>query len=271
VRPALPENRLVARTLERRWEEALEEVRRLEEDYARFRRRQPATLTQREVDQIRALAQDLPALWHAPTTTAADRQQIIRFLVQRVAVDLDGNSNRVRVTLTWVGDHTSAHEVARPVLRYEQAADFPRLLARIRDLWAAGLSLAGIAERLNAEGYRPVKGAERFHGALVGRILRRRAPDRGPRARRGRGQVQKDEWLVVELSAQLGIPKNTLHAWMRRGWVHYRRLEGYRAPCLCWADASELRRLRRLSQTPRGWWDPPLPAELTTPRRPPGA
>jgi hypothetical protein len=87
------ENRLVARTLERQWEEALQEVRRLEEDYARFRRQQPATLTEREVDQIRALAQDLPALWQAPTTTAADRQHIIRFLVERVAVDMrDGET-----------------------------------------------------------------------------------------------------------------------------------------------------------------------------------
>lgn len=66
-----PENRLVARTLERQWEESLEEVRRLEEDYARFRRQQPAPLTEQEVEQIRALAQDLPALWQASTTTSA--------------------------------------------------------------------------------------------------------------------------------------------------------------------------------------------------------
>ena len=60
------------------------------EDYARFRRQQPATLTAREAEQIRLLSQDLPALWHAPTTTAADRQEIIRLLVERVVGGLPG-------------------------------------------------------------------------------------------------------------------------------------------------------------------------------------
>ena len=43
-------------------------------------------------------------------------------------------------------------------------------------------------------------------------------------------------------------------------------LTGPRAPWACWVDAGELRRLRRLRQTPHGWWDPPLPTELTTPK-----
>jgi DNA-binding transcriptional MerR regulator len=265
-----PENRLVARTLERHWEEALQELRTLEEDYERFRCQQPATLTRHEVEQIRALAEDLPTLWQAGTTTAADRQQVIRFLVERVVVAVDGTSDRAQVTVEWVGGQATPHALLRPVLRYEQSVDFPRLLARIRELRAGGLSFTRIAERLNAEGYRPIKGARRFHGDLVGRILKRRSPDRTFRALGAREVLQKDEWLVVDLSARLGISKNTLHAWMRRGWIRYRRLEGYRAPCLCWADASELRRLRRLSRTPRGWWDPPLRAELTTPKPRPG-
>jgi DNA invertase Pin-like site-specific DNA recombinase len=135
-RAAEPENRLVTRTPERQWEEALQEVRRLEEDYARFRRQQPAALTEREVGQIRALALDLPALWQAPTTSAADRKQVIRFLVERVAVDIDREGDRVRVQLTWVGGQTSEHEVVRPVLRYEQTEGFDRLLGRIRELRA---------------------------------------------------------------------------------------------------------------------------------------
>ena len=68
-----PENRLVVRGLERRWEEALKEQRDLEEEYARFSRNQPAGLSAGERAQIRALAKDVPGLWHAPATTAADR------------------------------------------------------------------------------------------------------------------------------------------------------------------------------------------------------
>ena len=60
-----PENRLVVRELERRWEEALKEQRRLEEEYARFRRNQPEGLSASEREQIRSLARDMPALWQA--------------------------------------------------------------------------------------------------------------------------------------------------------------------------------------------------------------
>jgi hypothetical protein len=261
-----PENRLVARTLEQQWEEALQELRRLEEDCARFRRQQPAVLTERDLDQIRALAQDLPALWQAPTTTAADRQQIIRFLVDRIVVDSGEGNDRVGLTVTWVGGQTSAYEVVRPVLCYEQTAGFDRLLARTKELRALGLTCAGVAEQLNAEGFRPLKQADRLSGDIVSRVLRRRAPEAQTGAERWRAELQKGEWLVADLVATLGVPKCTLHAWIRQGWIHHRRLAGYRAPIVCWADADELRRLRRLRRTPHGWWDPPLDAEVTTPK-----
>src|SRR5262249_12479469 len=91
-----PETRLVARDLERRWEEALQEQRRLEEGYARFGRQQPEGLSAAERAQIRALAQDLPALWQAPTTTAADRQRMVRLLIEEVTVTVRGASEKVQ-------------------------------------------------------------------------------------------------------------------------------------------------------------------------------
>jgi DNA invertase Pin-like site-specific DNA recombinase len=260
-----PENRLVGRTLERRWEEALQEVRRLDEEYARFRQAQPTALTRHEVDQIRDLARDLPTLWGAPTTTSADRQQIIRFLVERVEVAVEGVSDRVLVTITWAGGQSTRHEVTRPVGRYEQTADFDRLMARVRELRAAGLSFAAIAEPLNAEGYRPPKCAERFHKDIVGRLLKRRTPGGPPEAAMDRDVLGQHEWFVVDLAKRLGVGKTTLHAWLQRGWVRYRRLPGYRGRCVCWVDAEELARLERLARAPRGWWDPP-PSELTTPK-----
>ena len=52
---------------------------------------------------IRALAADLPAVWSAATTTPADRQRIARLLLERVVVTVDKASERVDVTLHWVG------------------------------------------------------------------------------------------------------------------------------------------------------------------------
>jgi hypothetical protein len=100
---AEPENRLVVRELERRWEEALKEQRRLEEAYARFSRDQLRGLSAYEREPIRALARDRPALWQAPATTAADRQRIVRLLVEEVVVTVRGESEWVDVTIHWAG------------------------------------------------------------------------------------------------------------------------------------------------------------------------
>jgi DNA invertase Pin-like site-specific DNA recombinase len=263
---AEPENRLVQRTLERRWEESLQEVRRLEEEYTRFRQTQPTTLTSHEVEQIRKLARDLPALWDAPTTMSADRQQVIRFLVERVGVEIEGVSDRVRVTITWAGGQHTHHELIRPVGRYKQTADFERVMSCIGELRAAGQSFPVIADQLNREGFRPPNRAVRFGKDIVGRLVRKHMScDRTHPESPGVG-LSRDEWFVIDLAAKLGLGKTTIHAWLRRGWIRYRRLPGYLGRCVCWADAGELERLGQLAQTPRGWWYPPPPAELTTPK-----
>jgi DNA invertase Pin-like site-specific DNA recombinase len=263
---AEPENRLVQRTLERRWEETLQEVRRLEEEYARFRQTQPITLSRAEVDQIRELALDLPTLWDALTTTPADRQRIIRFLVERVEVTVEGVSERVQVTITWAGGQQTNHEVIRPVGRYKQTADFDRLMARIRELRAEGLSFAATADRLNTEGFRPPKEAERFHKDIVCRLAREYMPSHCSTPSSLRAALGQNEWFVIDLAKRLGIGKSTLHFWLHQGWIRYHRLPGYRGRCVCWADAGELERLGRLARTPRSWWAPALPSELITPK-----
>ncbi len=77
-----PENRLVARELEARWEEALRALQELERTYATAQRTALAPLTAQEQDAVRHLAEDLPALWASPTTTDADRKRLLRLVIQ---------------------------------------------------------------------------------------------------------------------------------------------------------------------------------------------
>src|SRR5690606_3961054 len=81
-----PENRLVARTLEREWEEALAAEARVQADHARFLARRPLPLDAAEREAIRQLAEDIPALWRAPGTAAGDRQAIARLMLDEVVV-----------------------------------------------------------------------------------------------------------------------------------------------------------------------------------------
>src|SRR5262249_23761091 len=89
-----PENRLVARELERCWEEAPGHEQHLHEEYARFRRECPPALTSREREAILRLAHDVPALWHAAETAPQDRQEIVRVLVEHITIDVHDESEQ---------------------------------------------------------------------------------------------------------------------------------------------------------------------------------
>jgi hypothetical protein len=103
-----PENRLVARELERRWEEALKQKQRLDDEYDRFLCSAPAELDDAALSSIRGLAADLPAVWSAATTMSADRQRVARLLLERVVVTVDKSSERVDVTVTVHGSRMTS-------------------------------------------------------------------------------------------------------------------------------------------------------------------
>src|SRR5262249_12399864 len=122
---AEPENRLVARQLEREWEAALAERTRLGEEYQRYQRQRPARLSAAELAAIRALADDIPALWAAPTTTIADRKGLLRAVVESVQVTADGATERVHATVTWAGGHPPHTDLLPPVTRIHPPPSSP--------------------------------------------------------------------------------------------------------------------------------------------------
>jgi DNA invertase Pin-like site-specific DNA recombinase len=168
-----PENRLVARTLEQRWEEALRAHRALQEDYDRFQREEPRQLSEEERARIVALAGDIPALWHSPETTAAQRKEIVRLLVERVVVHVRADSERTGVEIAWRGGLTTSHKVARAVTRYEALSDYPELLKRIRQWRQDGLTIAEVAARLNQEGFKAPRSRQGYTPTSVRKLLSR--------------------------------------------------------------------------------------------------
>ena len=242
-----PENRLVTRSLERRWEEALAAEQRLAAEYERFRTRQPMPLTPKERQAIARLAEDVPALWHAPTTTAADRQAIARLMLERVVVTVDGDSEKVAVECHWAGGVRTSHALRRPVARLGQLSDYAALMARIGQLHASGLRAPAIAAALNAEGWRPAKRRATFTAAMVRGLLHRQGVPVNPRlswAARFDGR-QADELTIGELAVRLAIPTATLHRWAARGVVAARKVTVLTHDLwLIKADEAELERLR---------------------------
>jgi DNA invertase Pin-like site-specific DNA recombinase len=264
-----PENRLVARELERRWEESLQEQRQLEQDYEQFCAERPAQLSSDQREQIRQLAQDIPQLWSAASTTAADRQRLVRLLIEEIVVAVQGQSEQVKLAITWSGGFVSRHELMRTVQRYEQLADYPRLCCRIEELRAEGKSMEEVARALNAEGFHPPKRVERFTGGMVAGFLARKYEKAG--AEQGleiAKALKKGEWLLGDLARHLGMPSATLHHWRKAGWVRARKLPVSGGLWAIWAGGEERQRLARLRRHQQAKPNQEIPEELKTPIQP---
>jgi hypothetical protein len=262
-----PEHRLVARELERRWDEALRAAEQMQTDYVHFQRDCPTQLSVHERAQILALSQDMPGLWHTDTTTPEDRQAIARLLLEQVTVTVEGNTERVDVELQWAGVFVSRHTLNRPVQTYEQLTSYGELVRRIDVLRAERKTLSEIAATLNTEGVHPPKRSPRFTKGILSCFLRERGVRTGllPRSVTNEHQLQANEWWLADLAAKLSMPIATLHRWQRVGWVTSRKVTTVGGRWAIYADADELLRLRRLRDSARGW-PQPYPTELTTPK-----
>ena len=259
-----PENRLVARTLEARWEEALKKQRQLEEEYHRFLAKLPAMLSARDRERIQALSQDVSSLWNAAETTAADRKQIVRCLVERVVVVADKASEHSDVTIVWKGGLTTQHQVARPVGRYDQLKDYQQLTQRLSELHRQGLHRGTIAETLNAEGFVPPRRRGVFTELGVGALMRELGLV-GDYFRED--LLKRNEWRIPDLARALSVIPQKIHYWVKQGWIHSRRTPSGKH-LIVWADKDDLRRLKQMAREKQSWLRARHPNLIIPKRRP---
>jgi len=251
---AEPENRLVVRQLEAGWEAALAEAARLEADYQRFTEEQPETLTAGQRAAIQILASDLPRVWNAPSTTQADRKELLRILIEDITATVAGNSELVDVTITWAGGHQTSGQAVRPVARLDQLSYYPALLARVTELAGAGRTNQQIADVLNAEGFRPPKRTSRFTGGQVRTLVSQRGIRRQHKGRPAvLTSLAPGQWSVTSLSAELGMPTASIYNWIYRGWITARHVPGTRNWIIT-ADEEQMRQLRERRARPPGFY-----------------
>jgi hypothetical protein len=110
-----PENRVVARTLETRWNDKLVELEQLERDYAEVKNRKRLELSDLERRRILELAKDLPRLWRSSNTTDRDRKLLLRLLIEEVAVfPVEVPRRALRLRVLWHTQAVTEIEVERP-------------------------------------------------------------------------------------------------------------------------------------------------------------
>ncbi|HVH87220.1 MAG TPA: recombinase family protein, partial [Terriglobales bacterium] len=98
-----PANRLVANTLERRWNETLLHLQDLKKQAAEFQRQEARVFTPEQKAKVLALARDFPRLWHAPSTQAKDRKRMLRLLIKDITVNKLIEQRQLSVHIRWQG------------------------------------------------------------------------------------------------------------------------------------------------------------------------
>ena len=259
-----PENRLVARTLERQWEQLLAEQTRLEGEHERFQREQPQVLSPAEIGAIHSLASDVPAVWDA--AVQEERQTIVRLLLERILVEVVNGTEQVRVECHWQGGNRTSHRLIRPVRRLDTLSTYEDLVVRVSELHRDGRSTAEIAATLNREGWRPAKRRDTFNRSMVHHLLLKSGIVEAKHRRKRQIERGVDEWTIRELAEQIGMPQPTLYSWVQRGRLRCRlvRIGGGRAK-LVHADEATITSLKAIRATPPPWRRLPSPLNAPTP------
>jgi DNA invertase Pin-like site-specific DNA recombinase len=204
-----PSNRLVASTLEKRWNDAMQRMIELEAEIAGFERQAMRSLTSEQKQQILQLGKDFPRLWKAPTTSACDRKRMLRLLISDITVVKGPDPKLLRLQIRWQGGATETIEVRQRPNRADAVRYPEALVAKIRAL-AERHADKEIAVRLNAEGLTSSTGKS-FTGSMISWI---RFKHRIPGPSRLPGTL-----TVSEVRARYGVSMHVVYYWIARGIV----------------------------------------------------
>ena len=209
-----PAQRLVAATLERRWNTALVQLEELKKQASEFQRQQARVASPEQKAKVLALARDLPRIWHAPTTEARDRKRMLRLLIKDITVEKPA-PKQLLVHIRWQGGATSDLQLQLPP-SYPDRVRYPAIVVdHVRDL-AQYSSDGEIAERLNGEEQVSALGKP-FTVSMIQWIrFRYRIP---------KAVLKRPEELTVQqVAKRFGVSAHVVYYWVERGVMQARRL-----------------------------------------------
>jgi DNA invertase Pin-like site-specific DNA recombinase len=205
-----PENRLVARSLETRWEAKLREFAEAEAELAE----QAAPAPEPSRERIEALAANVPALWEAETTSERDRKRLLRSLISDVTLTSLPDGRELRIGIRW---RSGAAE--------ELISERPKPTIEARRTPAAAVELVArlgphrtdqqLAAELQAAGLRTGTGREFDENAVRWVRYAHRVPS-PPR-------LEPGELTVRQVAQRLGVSDGAVYYWIGHGQLTARR------------------------------------------------
>jgi DNA invertase Pin-like site-specific DNA recombinase len=229
-----PAQRLVAATLERRWNDALLSLEEFKKQYTEFEQKKARVATPEQKAQVLALAENLPRLWNATTTEARDRKRILRLLIKDITVEKPHGARQAIMHIRWQGGACSDVHVELPRPRAEVIRYPEQIIARVRGL-ARSLTDQQIVAELNRLGELSATG--RPHTMHTIKWIRWKYRIPAPALKR------PEEMTVQELARRLRVLPGVVYYWAKRGMIESRRISGG-SPAWITVDDVKMQELR---------------------------
>jgi DNA invertase Pin-like site-specific DNA recombinase len=231
-----PENRLVARTLETRWETKLAALADAEHALEVARDTVPPLPSRVELEQ---LAADLPALWQSATTNNKDRKRLLRTLVADITLLPETDPSMARIGIRWHTGGSDELRVARavhPGTAKRSPSPAVDMVIRLGPTTPTGQ----LADLLNAAGLSTGTGSTFDVKAVQWIRHAYRIPAPNPFA--------DGEISVADAAARLGCSIGVVYDWIKTGKLSARRGPGNRL-CIPWNDGVEAECHCRITQS----------------------
>ncbi len=154
-----PDNRLVAAELEKRWEAALAELKRAEEEQT-VGSVSPASLLALSAElqtAFQAIGQHLPTVWQQGRIRQQHKKALLRALIDKVVVHRLAR-DQMQARIVWKGGETTTLVIPVPIGTFKDLAGAETMERMILERSTAGILDEAIAQELTDLGYRSPMG-----------------------------------------------------------------------------------------------------------------
>ncbi len=209
-----PSNRLVAATLEKRWNESLIALEEIHKKYAEYQEKNALIQIKQHKENIVALAKDFSVLWNADSTSSKDRKRILRLLIKDITVEKLINARKSTLHIRWQGGATESIEVELPQKSHEKWRHSPELIEQVRQL-ALTMTDQQIVGQFNQMGLKTNKG----NSFTIEGVQWIRFKHKIPAPRR----QKEGEISVKEAAEKFNVSQYVIYDWIERGMISKRR------------------------------------------------
>ena len=238
-----PENRLVGRELERRWNVRLVELDKVRQK-AEAAKKQTLALSDEDIARAEQLAGHLEEVWNAETTTNRDKKRLLRCLIEEV--QLTTEEKRYVIRIIWKGGATTELEVLRRGSGTGHITS-PDDIELVRQL-AEEFDDAQIARILNKQGRRTGFGNPYTKSNVLSMRGRHKIPKRPKKLVK---DPKEGPFTADEASVELGVSMSTIQRWLQEGILAGEQL----TPGAPWRIllGDEVRKKLSGGDAPEGW------------------